>query len=81
MAEFVTNMPYKVMACLVGAFTHIPWPRGLMDKASDFGSEDCEFESRRGQKVLDSLPRIGPDDPPDASLHHRDLGVSTHRYC
>ena len=21
-----------------------------MDKASDFGSEDCEFESRRGQK-------------------------------
>ena len=27
-------------------------PRGLMDKASDFGSEDCEFESRRGQSVL-----------------------------
>lgn len=26
------------------------WPRGLMDKASDFGSEDCEFESRRGHK-------------------------------
>ena len=25
------------------------WPRGLMDKASDFGSEDCEFESRRGR--------------------------------
>ena len=25
-------------------------PRGLMDKASDFGSEDCEFESRRGRK-------------------------------
>ena len=24
-------------------------PRGLMDKASDFESEDCEFESRRGQ--------------------------------
>ena len=23
-------------------------PRGLMDKASDFGSEDCEFESHRG---------------------------------
>ena len=23
-------------------------PRGLMDKASDFESEDCEFESRRG---------------------------------
>ena len=22
-----------------------------MDKASDFGSEDCEFESRRGQKL------------------------------
>ena len=27
-----------------------------MDKASDFESEDCEFESRRGQLVLtDSL--------------------------
>ena len=24
------------------------WPRGLMDKASDFESEDCDFESRRG---------------------------------
>ena len=23
-------------------------PRGLMDKASDFESEDCGFESRRG---------------------------------
>ncbi len=25
------------------------WPRGLMDKASDFGSEDCRFESCRGR--------------------------------
>ncbi len=24
-------------------------PRGLMDKASDFGSEDCVFDSRRGR--------------------------------
>ena len=39
------------------------WPHGLMDKASDFGSEHCEFESRRGRyflqhlktKVIDSL--------------------------
>ena len=23
-----------------------------MDKASDFGSEDCEFESRRGRNVF-----------------------------
>ena len=23
-----------------------------MDKASDFGSEDCEFESRRGHSIL-----------------------------
>ena len=30
----------------------LTWPRGLMDKASDFESEDCEFESRRGQNVL-----------------------------
>ena len=27
-------------------------PRGLMDKASDFGSEDCEFESRRGRYFI-----------------------------
>ena len=27
----------------------LDWPRGLMDKASDFESEDCEFESRRGR--------------------------------
>ena len=25
------------------------WPCGPMDKASDFESEDCEFESRHGQ--------------------------------
>ena len=25
------------------------WLRGLMDKASDFGSEDCGFDSRRGR--------------------------------
>ena len=31
----------------------ISWPRGLMDKASDFGSEDCEFESRRGQNTFE----------------------------
>ena len=24
------------------------WPRGLMDKASVFGTEDCRFESYRG---------------------------------
>ena len=28
------------------------WPRGLMDKASDFESEDCEFESRRGRPTV-----------------------------
>ena len=27
-------------------------PRGLTDKASDFESEDCEFESRRGRSLL-----------------------------
>ena len=32
-----------------GTFTGMFRPRGLMDKASDFESEDCEFESRRGQ--------------------------------
>ena len=27
-------------------------PRGLMDMASDFGSEDCGFESHRGQLLF-----------------------------
>ena len=33
---------------------HIGGPRGLMDKASDFGSEDCRFESCRGRS-FDSI--------------------------
>ena len=28
---------------------HLLWPRGLTDKASDFESEDCGFESHRGR--------------------------------
>ena len=31
----------------VGGYT---WPRSVMDNASDFGSEDCGFESHRGRK-------------------------------
>ena len=34
----------------MGSLQNLQRPRGLMDKASDFGSEDCEFESRRGRK-------------------------------
>ena len=30
---------------------HTDRPRGPKDKASDFGSEDCAFESRRGRTV------------------------------
>ena len=26
------------------------WPRGLMDKASDFESEDCGFDPHHGQR-------------------------------
>ena len=44
------------------------WPRGLMDKASDFGSEDCEFESRRGRLVLE-LPDISAFTSQEASLY------------
>ena len=36
------------------------WPRGLMDKASDFGSEDCEFESRRGRLVFIAFDGLCP---------------------
>ena len=31
------------------------WPRGLMDKASDFGSEDCRFKSCRVVSMVDEM--------------------------
>ena len=34
------------------------WPRGLMDKASDFESEDWEFEFRRGRLQFSFLYNI-----------------------
>ena len=47
---FVIKGPMlEVMWCLEISGQSRGWPRGLMDKASDFGSEDCEFESRRGR--------------------------------
>ena len=39
-----------------------------MDKASDFGSEDCEFESRRGRLVLE-LSDISAFTLQEASLY------------
>ena len=33
-----------------------------MDKASDFGSEDCEFESRRGRDVLKKMSLYNVED-------------------
>ena len=30
----------------------IRWACGLMDKASDFGSEDCRFESCHARKLF-----------------------------
>ena len=38
-----------------------------MDKASDFGSEDCEFESRRGHCIL--VRMTPPPTPNCQSLH------------
>ena len=37
-----------------------------MDKASDFGSEDCEFESRRGRAFEQNIIRF--DDQVSRSL-------------
>ena len=41
-----------------------------MDKASDFESEDCEFESRRGRRVLSAL------NMQDAGRHHDHEGTA-----
>ena len=35
--------------------TYLTWPRGPTDKASDFESEDCGFESHRGQIFYNML--------------------------
>lgn len=50
---------YDISHIKLFLFSSIPYitssvsrPRGLMDKASDFGSEDCEFESRRGRVFI-----------------------------
>ena len=34
---------------------YLLWPRGLTDKASDFESEDCGFESHRGRVLQISI--------------------------
>ena len=55
--EAIASMHYLYYICrLRNSKLHLSgcasWPRGPMDKASDFESEDCEFESRRGQSFL-----------------------------
>ena len=48
--------------CQIHEFEYsVTRPRGLMDKASDFESEDCEFESRRGHRIFD--PHIIKNEP------------------
>ena len=50
------------------------WPRGLMDKVSDFESEDCEFESRRG--LLTILSNKIPND--SGSKHAFGISIIPH---
>jgi hypothetical protein len=38
--------------------TRIHCPRGLMDKASDSGSEDCQFDSDRGELLFFLSPPL-----------------------
>ena len=47
------------IVCTLHLKGFIQWPRGLMDKASDFESEDCEFESRRGRIIILFLFIVG----------------------
>ena len=42
------SMRMSFHACKLSA-RYFLWPRGLTDKASDFESEDCGFESHRGR--------------------------------
>ena len=39
------------------------WPCGLMDKASDFGSEDCRFESCHGRNTCEIFAFLFGKDP------------------
>ena len=52
---------YQINLRQFGTWKKCKRPRGLMDKASDFGSEDCAFESHRGRLEMffvDSLYAI-----------------------
>ena len=44
------------------------WPRGLMDKASDFESEDCGFDPHRGHfpqfRTVQMTPGLLQPPPP-----------------
>ena len=52
--------------------------RGLMDKASDFGSEDCGFESRRGRLLIPpSWSPVSPQCVPPTSTTANYLSPST----
>ena len=42
----------KISVCKCQVEESCWWPRGLMDMASDFESEDCGFESHRGQRFF-----------------------------
>ena len=46
------DLDWAVILTLLTALAELfnGWLCGLMDKASDFGSEDCRFESCRGRK-------------------------------
>ena len=57
--DYFVHYPHKISSQNVSSFQNEfrmtklrTRPRGLMDKASDFESEDCEFESRRGRKYF-----------------------------
>ena len=45
----------SVNKLIVSFLSFVSRPRGLTDKASDFGSEDCGFESHRGRPWLTLL--------------------------
>ena len=53
MLDLVWAVILALLTALAELFSR--WLCGLMDKASDFGSEDCRFESCRGRKEESSF--------------------------
>ena len=75
------DLDWAVILTLLTALAELfnGWLCGLMDKASDFGSEDCRFESCHSRKGMGSFlraPRLGHEESDMPELLHFHFSLS-----